>query len=834
MRLNRVISLLIIFVSLVVSVELVLSSDVSAVDSRSATGQIASANTKMMSKEVHVLNGGFWRTDGGFVSTIRIKNVLVVAPIHVTPTIFMADGTPYSLPSLTVPISGVATVNINDALASAPRKIAAHISQFGSLALVYKYPTPGHVVATLAAIDVPRSLSFVYMIDEPMPMQDDNMSKFLEGLWWKHDHGVRGTVSISNTTDERRTATLRSIQEAEESDERQIDLAPHTTQVLALEQFSRAASNEDNRVGGVRLEYKGPFGAIMIAGSLMNEAEGYSANMPFGSSDLTNSPLTKISLGSAGIMAGKPDAVMMPGFPTGTRFTPYTVLRNTTAKPLDISLALNYTHGTTPVNRNLPAQRLRPFEAKIVDLPSTLHAEGLKTFDGTINLALAFTGRASDLVLATGGVDQTGTYVFEVRPQVIGPSIGTITGYWSVANGDDSMFSLWNPTDSSQDMIATLYYGDGSDRYHFPVHLGPQASIMIDIAMLIREKVRDIDGKVIPSNIGEGSASFDTAGRDDTTPDHKKFVRVVISGGLFNVAAATCGMTCSYCNGYSTFVLNPSTLSCPAGCTAQFGTHATDSYGTLQTLAASSWSSNNTGVMTVNSSGTARAVGVGGTYIVADLYGVITWQGMMCVSDNMTPNCNPQNEFPSAPVNVTAPTATITIRFANPRASNLSFPASTTCSQSLGVFSCSTDWAYNVEVQAVVSDDASKWTISQTEESSRVKGTYTDATPGLHPINTTQSIACPPCDGPLAGFFQQTAGQKNIFYIDAPTINKTLLPGQKIFSATRISNFTAHFCSTVVPTACYTQPYFIKIVINGTLLDTANSTAGLGTMSTVF
>jgi len=141
------------------------------------TGTPQSANAMPMSDEVHVLHGGLWRTDGGFVSTIRIKNVLAVAPIQVSPTIYMADGTAYPLAPVTVATSGVATVNINDALASAPRAIAPYVSEFGSLALVYKYPTPGHLVATLAAIDAPRSLSFVYMINEPMPMPEDNTLK---------------------------------------------------------------------------------------------------------------------------------------------------------------------------------------------------------------------------------------------------------------------------------------------------------------------------------------------------------------------------------------------------------------------------------------------------------------------------------------------------------------------------------------------------------------------------------------------------------------------------------------------------------------------------------
>ena len=608
------------------------------------------SSPSMTDHMIHVLHGAFWRTDGGFVSTIRIKNVLVVAPIQVTPTLFMADGTPYPLAAVTVPISGVATVNINDALASAPQAIAAHISEFGSLMLLYSYPTPGHLVATLAAIDAPRSLSFVYMINEPMPMPEDNTLKVLEGLWWKHDSGVQGAISLSNTTDQQRTATLRATQEPGESDERQVELAPHSTQVLRLEQFSRETSDNDNRAGGIRVEYKGPEGAVMVTGSLANESEGYSANMPFWPHDQTRSP-KKIDIGSAGIMVGKPDPMVMPGLPTDTKFIPYLALRNTTPAPLDVALRLNYMPsmaGAIPVNRDLPTQRLRPFEARKVDLEPMLRAAGLRSFNGSINLFISYTGRGGDLILANGSVDQSATYVFEVRPQGIGESIGRISGYWSVANGNDAMFSLWNPTDTPQDIVATLYYGDGSGTYHLPVHLAPQASAMIDVAMLITEMKPDGDGNVIPSSIREGSASFDSGDHDSSAPDGKKRVTTVIAGGLFNTANATCGMLCTYCNGYNNWIILPELIG-PIGWTATASAHATDSYGNDQTLSGGSWSSSNSGIMSVGSYGGVQGISVGQVSIDDFIPNVIVYQGNFCVSDSMPDNCPQANINPSGP-----------------------------------------------------------------------------------------------------------------------------------------------------------------------------------------
>ena len=73
------------------------------------------------------------------------------------------------------------------------------------------------------------------------------------------------------------------------------------------------------------------------------------------------------------------------------------------------------------------------------------------------------------------------------------------------------MYSLFNPTDRAQDFIATIYYGDGSGSYQMPVHLEAQASTMIDMMMLIGERVPDVHGNVIPPGVQQGSVVFENA-----------------------------------------------------------------------------------------------------------------------------------------------------------------------------------------------------------------------------------------------------------------------------------------------------------------------------------
>src|SRR5712671_5277914 len=83
--------------------------------------------------------GGFWRVDHSFKSTIALTNVLEIAPVTVTPVLYMADGTRYALDPVTLEVAGVASVDINQALSKAPAAIRSHISDFGSASIEYMW-----------------------------------------------------------------------------------------------------------------------------------------------------------------------------------------------------------------------------------------------------------------------------------------------------------------------------------------------------------------------------------------------------------------------------------------------------------------------------------------------------------------------------------------------------------------------------------------------------------------------------------------------------------------------------------------------------------------------
>jgi hypothetical protein len=354
---------------------------------------------------------------------------------------------------------------------------------------------------------------------------------------------------------------------------------------------------------------------------------------------MSSAPATSITYASAGLMVGKPDPMMTPGFPKDTAFTPYLVVRNTTEKPLDVSMQLNYMMGmqaSAPVTRNLPAQHLGPREVRQVDMQAALNSAGVKDFNGSINLSVSFTGKTGDLGIASGSVDQTGTYVFEVKPQGISSSRSKFTNYWGVSNGNDTMFTLWNPTGQPEDILATFYYGDGSGKYVLPVHLEAQASTMIDMGMLIAEIKPDANGNVIPPSIQEGSAQFASA------KGSGEKITLVVAGGLYNVSTATCGEQCTNCCGDSNFNISPGTILCPIGEGMQLLSTATDCYG--NTVVPVSFSSDNTSVMTVDAYGYVNGVAVGTANITAYWGNEVVYNGQFCVSDDMNDSCPTNNE----------------------------------------------------------------------------------------------------------------------------------------------------------------------------------------------
>jgi hypothetical protein len=94
----------------------------------------------------------------------------------------MADGSAYTLPPVHLPISGVATVNVNAALAAAPPDDMRSVSSFGSASLRHTYGTRGRVLGSVEVLDIARSLVFSRPGSQAIPRLQIQQQAGLRGL----------------------------------------------------------------------------------------------------------------------------------------------------------------------------------------------------------------------------------------------------------------------------------------------------------------------------------------------------------------------------------------------------------------------------------------------------------------------------------------------------------------------------------------------------------------------------------------------------------------------------------------------------------------------------
>ena len=656
---------------------------------------------------------GLWRTSPDLVAKIHIKNALMVAPLSVMPTLYMADGTPYSLPPVEVPMAGEATVNINQALQNAPSWLGGHVSAYGSAALTYRWDGAGHVSASMNLKDLVHSLTFhqtfldlpssmgamgsmaaftgyerwqekreravlaSYHVPTPGARQEREASRMrtppLQGLWWKRDPGVAGYFALANTSSAPIEVRYRVAgSTGAQGPGATVGLGPNATAIVPLDPLVATLPPNQRDGGGITLEQlSGRAMAMSASGWMENEREGFSASIefepgymppPMDASASSSGPAAPtppapppgatgpVVLAATGLMLDKP--MSGAGFPDRVRFRPYGYLRNTSRRPLLATVTANLAMGTMgmtgiagppPVSQSLEValmpQALVP--VALAPLARSLEREMARKMNvepdaiegAMLNWSVSFDGRDGDVLMTTGSTDQTGNYVFEVIPVRMSHAVGLQLPYWNTAHGNDTMYSLWNPGSTPQNVVLTLYSADGMHTYAVPVTLAPGASANVDIGRLRQEGTPDPSGNLLPPEVQDGSAMLEPAAAAQPGPHGKVMqpasgpaqMQVAVNAGIFNAQAATCCSECSLCCFYT----------CPAvaaelaaiGGTMQSDFTVEDCCGFLDDFTAyAGWGSGDSSILGSQGAGLFEAIAVGETLLSAQASGLQTEQ----------------------------------------------------------------------------------------------------------------------------------------------------------------------------------------------------------------
>jgi len=378
--------------------------------------------------------------------------------------------------------------------------------------------------------------------------------------------------------------------------------------------------------GGIDVSYPGPAEALEVNGGMEDLAVGYSANLRFTHTPSASAKTSEMTVAELGLMVGAADPMML--FPAGTTFTPYSGLRNISDAQLSVTPTFWWMEAGMARSAQLKTLTFSPNQSQSLDVMSLVSAAGLKNFNGSINLAFDVKGQEGALLLAAGSMDQSNNYVFEVMPRGIGESASKSIGHWSTANGEDTMVTVWNPADEAQDFVFRLVFSGG--HYLLPMHFAPRATRTFNISEIIQNQLPDAEGNIIPVTVHEGSA---TLGGSHGDVEH---ILVAMDSGTYNVRKATCGSSCVYCDGYTSFAMNPGSANFAVQTTKLYQFIGTWSSG-AQYSVGTNWSSSKTAVATAAST-TGVATGVSpGSANINGYFSEPVYEGTVCSTS--TPTC---------------------------------------------------------------------------------------------------------------------------------------------------------------------------------------------------
>jgi hypothetical protein len=334
--------------------------------------------------------GGLWMTDANFKSSIFVRNIVESDPMTVTPIVWLANGTKYTLPDVTIDPAGTAIIDVNAGLQG--KGISPWATLNGYVELQYSWPWDP-LCATIRAVDVSHSLIFTTGLRSSAPFNSQSQARApaqqaVEGMWWKEEKDVTGFVSLANVTSQPVQATVQvSDNQANGLAEHTVTISPHGMKLVNLTELPSIAGTE----GGLRISYMGTPDALVINGGVEDEAVGYSAGLAFASPPLqpsqlpANVKLTEFnSTAELGLMSGAADPMM--NFPANTTFTPFSVLRNVSNATLSVTPTLWWMQGGSAHSVRMQPLQFQPYQSQSLDVRSLLALAGLPNFNGSFNL----------------------------------------------------------------------------------------------------------------------------------------------------------------------------------------------------------------------------------------------------------------------------------------------------------------------------------------------------------------------------------------------------------------------------------------------------------------
>lgn len=303
-------------------------------------------------------------------------------------------------------------------------------------------------------------------------------------------------------------------------------------------------------------------------------------------------------------------------FPTGTVLRPTIFLRNTTDKPVVAGLRFNWRRQSATGKSEATTTALAPLETRRIDLTGLQNANIIPKEANWTAVVLTTKGLPNEIMAVAASYDVSLRYGAQT-PFSDQLSFQWEGGRWEYDATHDSIITAGNGGTKASRTAFTIFYNEGTKRYDLEQTLQPDEQMWIDVGRLIRERVPDKNGNILPIDLAEGSYEF----RDLTDFGiGRLYEGKVIYDKTYGSVAYGCANCCAY--------RSPGIINDPLGIpflgVSPNGVAAENTCGgedDVSTYFWYNWTTANHSIATVDSEGTHSGVATGST--TSSTWGVI-------------------------------------------------------------------------------------------------------------------------------------------------------------------------------------------------------------------
>jgi hypothetical protein len=354
--------------------------------------------------------------------------------------------------------------------------------------------------------------------------------------------------------------------------------------------------------GAVSLSHTGEPGALLAMIHVQDEDKGFSTAVNF----------TDPAQGKTTAWHG---AGLRLGHVFGDALKPVIAVRNLGSEATTVTARVPYSKqdGNTGTIA-LPQVSLTPGEIRLLN---TSNPQLSQPDFATAGLELDYTGAPGSVIASALSVSQSGTHVFTLPLKDPQGGLSSTGGYPWFTNGSAStVVFIKNTTAQPRQFHVTLsYQGDkwGSNLKT----LAPGQTYLLDVRQVRDEQEAGSDGSLIPPDATSGHVAWSVRGSENKVLIGRAQT-VDFAVGLASSYECQCTCPASFDHSF----MSPGSVTGFPGSTQQFLANEVDRncYGTLQapyTVLYPAFSSGNTSVATVSSTGVATAIAPGSTTINA-------------------------------------------------------------------------------------------------------------------------------------------------------------------------------------------------------------------------